>query len=91
MPAGQERITFIKAHYDSVKGRIESAWDWREGKFTYSFTIPKGTTARVEFPLLNGSEEILLNGRSFTAAELGGEVLDGKAIFVLGAGSYVMQ
>ena len=37
------------------------------------------------------SEEILLNGRTFTAAELGGEVLDGKAIFVLGAGSYVMQ
>ena len=45
----------------------------------------------MEFPLLNGSEEILLNDRSFTAAELGGEVLDGKAILVLGAGSYVMQ
>jgi alpha-L-rhamnosidase len=91
MPAGQERITFVKAHYDSAAGMIESAWDWREGKFTYSFTIPAGTTARVEFPLLNGREEVVLNARTFTAADLGGAVVKGKAVFELGAGKYVLQ
>jgi membrane-bound lytic murein transglycosylase len=70
---------------------IESAWDWREGKFTYSFTIPAGTTARVEFPLLNGREEVVLNARTFTAADLGGAVVKGKAVFELGAGKYVLQ
>ena len=91
MPANQEHITFVKAHYDSAQGRIESAWDWREGKFTYSFTIPAGTTARVEFPLLNGREEVVLNARTFSAEELGGAVVKGKAVFELGAGKYVLQ
>ena len=91
MPKGQERITFVKAHYDSAQGRIESAWSWREGKFTYSFTIPKGTTARVEFPLLNGTEDLVLNARPFRVEELGGEILNGKAVFELSAGKYVLQ
>ena len=91
MPTGQERITYVKAHYDSIRGRIESAWDFREGKFTYSFTIPAGTTARVEFPLINGRETVVLNDRAFTAEALGGKVCAGKAVFELGAGKYVLQ
>jgi hypothetical protein len=45
----------------------------------------------VEFPLLNGREEVVLNARTFTPADLGGAVVKGKAVFELGAGKYVLQ
>lgn len=91
LPAGQEPITFVKAHYDSAAGRIESAWDFREGLFTYSFTIPAGTGARVEYPLLNGRDYVVINGCKREVSELYGRILDGKAVFELGAGKYVLQ
>ena len=91
LPVGQKRIESIRAHYDTAYGRIESAWNWREGAFTYSFTIPTGSSARVEFPLLNGKDTILLNGISYTAAELGGRIEGGKMIFELTSGRYTVQ
>ena len=91
LPAGQSLITYVKAHYDSAAGRIESAWDWREGLFTYSFTIPAGAGARVEYPLLNGREELVVNGKTMTVAQLHGRIENGKAIFELGEGRYVIQ
>ena len=91
MPDGQKPITYVKAHYDSVAGRIESAWDFREGLFTYSFTIPAGTSARVEFPLLNGRDHVVINHQKLELEALCGKKVDGKAIFELGAGTYVMQ
>ena len=91
MPAGQAPITFVKAHYDSAAGRIESAWDFREGLFTYSFTIPEGAGARVEYPLLNGRDYLVINGCKREVADLFGRVENGKAIFELGAGSYIIQ
>jgi hypothetical protein len=74
-----------------MSGRIESAWDFREGLFTYSFTIPTGTSARVEFPLLNGREYVVINHRTFTAEQLGGKICGKKAVFELGAGRYFVQ
>ena len=91
LPEGQERITYVKAHYDSAAGRIESAWDFREGLFTYHFSIPAGAGARVEYPLLNGREYVVINGCKCEVADLFGRIENGKAIFELGAGKYVMQ
>lgn len=91
LPAGQERITFVRGHYDSVAGRIESAWDFREGLFTYTCTIPEGTSARVELPLLNGREFVVINAKRFELSALGGSIQGDKAVFELGAGHYVMQ
>ena len=91
LPAGQEPITFVKAHYDSAAGRIESAWDFREGLFTYTFAIPEGAGARVEYPLLNGRDYVVINGCKREVSELFGRIVDGKAVFELGAGRYVVQ
>ena len=91
LPAGQKPITYVKAHYDSVAGHIESAWDFREGLFTYSFTIPTGTSARVEFPLLNGHDYVVINHQKLEVEQLFGKIVGGKAIFELGAGTYIMQ
>ncbi len=91
LPEGQQHIRFVKAHYDSIAGRIESAWSFREGLFTYSFTIPTGAGARVEFPLLNGRDYVVINDQKREVSALGGRIVNGKAVFELGAGQYVMQ
>ncbi|MBQ8358079.1 MAG: family 78 glycoside hydrolase catalytic domain [Clostridia bacterium] len=91
LPAGQKPITYVKAHYDSAAGRIESAWDFREGLFTYQFTIPEGTGARVEFPLLNGRDFVMVNGCKREVGDLFGKIENGKAVFELGAGRYILQ
>jgi alpha-L-rhamnosidase len=91
LPAGQKPITYVKAHYDSIAGRIESAWDFREGLFTYSFTIPTGTSARVEFPLLNGRDYVVINHQKLEMEQLFGKKVGKKLVFELGAGTYMMQ
>ncbi len=91
VPAGQSRITRVRARFDARTGRIESAWGFENGLFTYRFTIPEGTSARVEFPLCNGRETVVLNGLPAAVGELGGHVENGRAVFCLGAGEYVLQ
>ena len=91
LPAGQKPIGTVRARYQSVAGKIESAWDFREGLFTYTCRIPTGTSARVEFPLLNQREEVVINALSFDVSALGGKIEGGKAIFELSAGEYTIQ
>ncbi len=91
IPAGQDKIKRVYARYDSVKGRIESSWEYENGEFVYKCTIPVGTSARVEFPLLNGRDNAVINGIVFTPTELSGEINDGRLIFVLGEGSYTIK
>lgn len=66
-------------------GTIASAWNYSDGGFNYTFSIPKGTGARVE--LLTGSS-LTVNGLSVTPEELGGKTAEGRYIFELTAGEY---
>ncbi len=91
LPKGQEPITYVKAEYESIRGLIRAAWEFERGELVYRVTIPAGTSARVEFPLLSGRDTVTVNSLSMTAAELGGTVKDGKLIFELGAGEYVIR
>jgi alpha-L-rhamnosidase len=43
-------IDWVKAHYDSVCGRIECNWKLSDGRFTLETTIPANTTATVYVP-----------------------------------------
>jgi alpha-L-rhamnosidase len=43
-------IHWVKAHYDSINGRIASAWRLANGAFTYDVTVPPNTTASVYLP-----------------------------------------
>ena len=88
LPEGQEPITFVKARYESVKGMICAAWEFEQGKFIYRVTVPAGTSARVEFPLINGGEMVTVNDLAMTAEELGGKIVGGKMVFELTAGEY---
>lgn len=86
IPAGQERIRHVKAYFLARTGRIESEWGYENGRFTYRFTIPEGTGARVEFPLID-PHELTLNGKPATQFVKRG----GVAVAELPAGEYILQ
>ncbi len=46
----QTPINAVKAHYDSINGRIASAWTLDGGTFTLDVTVPANTTASVFLP-----------------------------------------
>ncbi len=85
IPAGQEKITWVKCSYESYAGLIISNWDMRDG-FTYSCTVPAPAT--LYLPILTDAASYTVNGetKSFAAAE---KTPCGKAIIIeLAPGSY---
>jgi alpha-L-rhamnosidase len=46
----QKPIDWVRAHYDSIHGRIASAWKVESGRFELEATIPANTTATVYLP-----------------------------------------
>lgn len=82
-------VTYAKGHYDSIYGRISSAWERNDGIFNYSVTVPANTTATVYIP--TGSvDSIQEDGQPIANAK--GikfiEFKDGKAVFEIESGSY---
>ena len=41
--------------------------------------------------MLNGRETVVINDKEMDVKALGGRIVNGKAVFELGAGRYVMQ
>ena len=90
IPDGQERITSVKAEYESASGLVKSAWCYENGEFVYRATVPENTEATVYFPLLSGKTTVNVNGLEF--AENGDfKIQNGKMIFILTAGEYVIK
>lgn len=46
----QKPIDWVRAHYDSIRGRIASEWKLGGGRFSLNVTIPANTTATVFVP-----------------------------------------
>jgi alpha-L-rhamnosidase len=46
----QKPIDWVRAHYDSIRGRIAIAWKVEGGRFGLDVTIPANTTATVYVP-----------------------------------------
>jgi len=51
----QPPIYWVKAHYDSIHGRIVSNWRRTGGQFELEVAIPANTTATVYLPARNGA------------------------------------
>jgi alpha-L-rhamnosidase len=49
-PHPVDGLDYVKASYQSVRGKIESHWQKLEDKFTWNITIPANCTATVYFP-----------------------------------------
>ncbi len=49
-------LTWANTHYDSVRGRIATAWRKSDTQFDLDVTIPVGSTARVFLPVRNPAQ-----------------------------------
>jgi len=79
-----DRITWVRASFDSPVGVIESAWDTRDG-YTYQLTLPCPST--FSLPHLTTGETFTVNGAVRRYDEYGG----GTALLELPAGKYVIK
>jgi alpha-L-rhamnosidase len=91
-PAIISKLTWVKAHYDSVYGRIESSWKKEEDSLTVEITIPANTTATVYIPARDiagvtesGKPIGKVKGVQFLRME------NSTAIYVVGSGTYRFQ
>ena len=58
-------MTYTKAGYDSIYGRIESGWEKKDGQTVFNVTVPPNCTANVRLP--DGSERVQEPGtRTYT-------------------------
>jgi len=63
----RQPIDWVKAHYDSIHGRIASAWRRTETQFELTVEIPANTTATIFLPA-TAAEAITESGRSLNHA-----------------------
>ncbi len=85
IPAGQEKITWVKASFDSPVGMITSAWDYTDG-FVYDATVPVQST--LHLPVLTDKDTFTVNDKThrFDAYKT---TPDGRAVIIpLAAGTY---
>ena len=85
-------IAWAKGHYDSVYGRIESAWKVEGRKLTYRATVPANTTATLYLPA--GSVAAVKEGGKDVQQAPGVRFLRlerGKAVFTLASGAYQFE
>jgi alpha-L-rhamnosidase len=60
-------LTWMKASYDSVRGRIECDYEINDGEFALQVTVPPNTTATVTLP--SGQQHEIASGKhEFTCA-----------------------
>lgn len=83
------KVTWARGEYQSVRGRIASAWKIEGGRFRLTVTIPPNTTATVFVPAAKAGL-VQESGKPATAAP-GLRLLrhiNGKAVFEVGSGKY---
>jgi alpha-L-rhamnosidase len=58
-------FTFVRGHFDSVYGRIESAWQITEEGTRFDFTVPANTRALLTLPVSDDSKVDVLHGAEY--------------------------
>jgi len=85
----REPINWVKAHHDSIHGRIASEWRQAKDKFELNVTIPANTTATVYLPTTK-ADKITEGGKVLTKVE-GVKLLrveGDRAVLAVAAGQY---
>jgi len=85
-------VTSARAHYDSIRGRIASAWTRKDGAFELAVTIPANTTATVALPATDAAK--LREGGRALAEATGVKLLrleNGRAFLEIGSGDYAFR
>lgn len=89
-PKTDEALSYAKGSYESMYGRIESAWEKTESGYRYTFVIPANTSATLTLPAPEEGKLYKESGKKIDEAE-GVEILnapEGKVCYKLLAGSY---
>jgi len=91
-PAFVTGIDFVEAHYDSIRGRIKSAWRRERRRMEWAVTIPRSTTATVLMPV-SSPAAITLDGKPLTAPAHSTRTGQGgpQLQFRLPAGDHLLQ
>jgi hypothetical protein len=88
-PAVVGDLTWVRADYDSVRGRITSRWRRTDSEFTLGVSIPANTTATVCVPAKDAgsvTEGGLPAGKNPDVHFL--RLAEGCAVFAVGSGTY---
>jgi alpha-L-rhamnosidase len=91
-PQPAEGLTWVKAGYHSLHGKITSEWKIESGKLTLTVTIPANTMATVYLPVAD-SAAVSEGARSAASAQ-GVKFLrteGGESLFEVGAGEYLFS
>ena len=79
-------VTWAKASYESIRGKIMSDWRLHDGKFILNVSIPANTTAIILVPAKTGTHVQVNNLQSkFMGYD------NDRAIFNVGSGEYEFQ
>jgi alpha-L-rhamnosidase len=78
-------VTWVKASYDSIRGKIVSAWKITGGKFSLTTILPANTTATVFVPAKSADSVKASTGAKFLRIE------NGRAIFEAGSGVWSFE
>jgi hypothetical protein len=88
-PATPGDLTWVKASYNSIYGKIESHWTVQKGKLTLDVAIPPNATAVVYFPA-NAGAQVMESGKPADHA-VGVKYLrweNGAAMYEIASGRY---
>ncbi|HUT54105.1 MAG TPA: glycoside hydrolase family 78 protein [bacterium] len=82
-------VTWAKASYNSIRGKIATAWSIEGDSFILHVTIPANTTAAVFIPAA-GKDDVTESGRPADQADSVSflRMEQGAAVFEVGSGSY---
>jgi alpha-L-rhamnosidase len=85
-------LTWVKAFYDSMRGRISSEWKTEGGRFVLTVTIPANTTAEVHVPASDPSA-VIEGGRPAESVPgvLYKGIERGAAVYSVGSGTYIFS
>lgn len=85
-------FNWVKASYDSIRGRVASDWAMKDGKFELKVTVPGNCTATVYVPAQQ-SANVTESGKAISGAR-GVKFLRQQgnlAVFEVGSGQYEFQ
>jgi alpha-L-rhamnosidase len=82
-------IDWVKAYYDSIRGRISTSWKANGNSFALDVTIPANTTATVYLPSDN-PDEIRESGQPLKVSKLARleKSEAGRAVLAVPSGTY---
>lgn len=83
-------MTFAKATYQSIYGKIASAWEKKDGKLILKVEIPANTTATIKLPVSKDTA-IMVNGKSAEKSIQGFDENQKKSTLKLGSGIYTIE